>query len=53
MSIHSGITYFLIWLFGWARYKGGDEAEARGTDEKSLSDRPLLIRCVETYSTWQ
>ena len=24
-----------------------------GTDEKPLSDKPPLIRCGETYSTWQ
>ena len=36
-----------------AKYQGGDEAEARGTNKQVLSDKPLLIRCGETYSIWQ
>ena len=24
----------------------------RGTDEQSLPDKPSLIRCGESYSTW-
>ena len=39
-----------MWLFGGAKYQGGDEAEARGTDEQPLSEKPSLIRCGETYS---
>ena len=34
--------------FGGAKYQGGDETEARGTDEQPLSDKPPLIRCGET-----
>ena len=44
---------FWIWLFGVAKYQGGGETEARGTDEQPLSVKPLLIRYGETYSTWQ
>ena len=36
-----------------ARYQGGNEAEARGTDEQRLSDNPPLIQCGETCSAWQ
>ena len=53
IPIYSGITYFSIWLFGMAKYQGGDEAEARGTDEQPLSVKPLLIQYGETYSAWQ
>ena len=53
IPIHSGITYVWIWLFGGAKYQGRVKAEARGTYEQPLSDKPPLIRCVETYSTWQ
>ena len=49
MPIHSGITYFCIWPFGGAKYQGGAEAEARGTDEQPISYKPLLTRCGETY----
>ena len=49
IPIHSGINYFCIWLFGGAKYQGGDKAEARGTDEQPLSDKPPLTRCGETY----
>ena len=38
---------------GEAKYQGGDEAEARSTDEQPLSVKLLLIRYGETYSTWQ
>ena len=49
---HPQIIYFWIWLFGGAAYQGGKEAEAgRGTDKQR--DKPPLIRCGETYSTWQ
>ena len=34
IPIHSGITYFYIWLFRGTKYQGGDETEARGTDDK-------------------
>ena len=37
----------------WAKYQVGDEAEARGTDEQPLSDKPPLIRLGETYSAWE
>ena len=40
-------------LFGGAKYQGEDKAEARGTDEQPLSDKPPLIRYGETYSVWQ
>ena len=42
-----------MWLLGGAKCQGGDEAEARGTDEQPLSDKPPLIRCGENYSAWQ
>ena len=41
-TIYSGITYFAIWLFGRAKYQGGDEAEAKDTDEQPLSDKTLV-----------
>ena len=41
------------WLFGGAKYQGRDEAEVRGTDEQSLSNKPPLTRYAETYSAWQ
>ena len=44
---------FWIWLFGGAKYQGGDKTEARGTDKQPLSDTPPLMRCEETYSAWQ
>ena len=55
IPMHPGIIYFRMWLFGGAAYQGEEEAEAgrRGTDEQSLSDKPPLIRCGETYCTWQ
>ena len=53
ITIHSGITYFCIWLFDVAKYQGGDEAEARDTDEQPLSVKPLLIWYGEIYSAWQ
>ena len=53
MPIHSSVTYFGIWLFGGAKYQGGNEAEAKGTDEQPLSDNPPLIRRGESYSAWQ
>ena len=37
----------------WAKYQGGDEAEARGTDEQPLSDKAPLIQRGETYSAWK
>ena len=42
-----------MWLFGWAAYQGGKEAEAErdGTDEQPLPDKPPLIRSGETYSS--
>ena len=30
-------------------YGGGDEAEARDTDEPPFSDKPILKRCGKTY----
>ena len=53
LPIHSGITYFWIWLFGAAKYQGLDKAEARSTDGQPLSEKPPLIRCEETYSARQ
>ena len=47
--MHSGITYFFIWLFGGAKYQGGNKAEARSTDEQPLPDKPPSIQCEETY----
>ena len=47
--MHSGITYFCIWLFGGTKFQEGDEAEARSTDEQPFSDKPPLTRCGETY----
>ena len=49
MPIHSGITYFFIWLFGGTKHQEGDKTEARGTDEQTLSDKPPLTRCGKTY----
>ena len=43
----------LIWLFGVAKYQGGEEGKPRGTDEESLSVKPLLIWYGETYSAGQ
>ena len=37
-------------MFSGAKYQGGHEAEARGTDEQPLSDKPPLIQCGETHS---
>ena len=51
--MHSGITYFWIWVFDGVKYQGEDEAKARGTDEQQLSDKPPLIQYGETYSGWQ
>ena len=53
MPVHSGITYFGIWLFGGAKYQEGDEVEARGTDEQPIFDKPPFIQCGETYSAGQ
>ena len=47
--MHSGITYFSIWLLGGAKYQGRDKAEAMGTDEQPFSDKPTLTRCGEAY----
>ena len=44
---------YILWLFGVAKYQGGDEAEARDTNEQPLSVKPLLIRYGGTYSAWQ
>ena len=43
IPIDSGITNFSIWLFGGDEYQGGDEAEARGTDNQPLIDKPLSM----------
>ena len=40
-------------LVGQSRKGRGRDREGAGTDEQPLSDKPLLIRCGETYSTWQ
>ena len=48
--MHTGITYFWIWLFDGAIYQGEDKAETRGTDEQPLSNNSTLIQCGETYS---
>ena len=40
-------------LVGQLRRGGGRGGEGGGTDEQPLSDKPLLIRCGETYCTWQ
>ena len=49
-----GITLFCIWLFdGAAKGRTGRGGEGGGTDEQHLSDKPTLIRCGETYCTWQ
>ena len=39
---------YMLWLFGVAKYQGGDEAEARGTNEQPLSVKLLLIQYGET-----
>ena len=41
---------YILWLFGVAKYQGGDKAEARGPNEKPLSVKPLLMQYGETYS---
>ena len=41
--MHFGIIFFWIWLLGEVKDQGGDEAEARGTDEQSLSDEPPFM----------
>ena len=46
--MHSRIIYVWIWLFGGAKYQGGDEAEPKGSDGQPLSDKPPLIKCGET-----
>ena len=43
------MTYFCIGLFGGAKYQGGDDAEASGTDEQPLPHKPPLTRCGGTY----
>ena len=40
-------------MFGGAKYQGGEETEARDTDEPPFSDKLPLIQCGETYSAWQ
>ena len=42
-----------MWLYGGAKYQGLEKAEAGGTDEQPLSDKPLLIPCKETCSARQ
>ena len=53
IPIYSWIAYFWTCLFEEAKHRGGNEAEARGSDEQQLSDKPPLIRCGENYSAWQ
>ena len=52
IPIHSGITYFWIWLFGEPNIQEGT-SQRQGTDKQPLSSKPPLIRCRETYSAWQ
>ena len=44
---------YILWLLGVAKYQGGDKAEARGTNEKPMSVKPLLIQYGETCSAWK
>ena len=44
---------YILWLFGVAKYQRGDKAEARGTNEKPMSVKPLLIQYGETCSAWK
>ena len=55
-------TSFISWNYlllnmdvCWDCYHGGEEEGAgKGDpDEQPLSDKPTLIRCGETYRTWQ
>ena len=49
-----GMTSFCIWLFGGVAKGGtGRGGEGGGTFEQHISDKPTLIRCGETYCTWQ
>ena len=45
ITIHPGIKYFIILLFGGAAYQGVEKAEAGrgGTDEQPLTDKSPLI----------
>ena len=36
-------------MFGGTKYQGREQAEARGTDEQPLSDKPPLIRRGESF----
>ena len=44
-----------MWLLDEAAYQGGEEAEEkrRETEEQLFSDKTPLIRCEETFNTWQ
>ena len=54
LAIHPGITYFWIWLLLSLHNKERKRQRRRGgTDEQPLSNNLTLIRCGETYSTWQ
>ena len=45
IPIHPRIIYYWRWLFGGDAYQGWKEAEA--------GREALMIRCGETYNTWQ
>ena len=40
-------------LMGQLWRGSGRGRKGRGTDEQPLPDKPPLIRCEETYCTWQ
>ena len=48
------LPYFVYGcLVGQPKRGRGRGEEEGGTDEQHLSDKPPLIRCGETYCTWQ
>ena len=48
------LPYFVYGcLVGQPRRGRGRGGEGRGADEQHLSDKLSLIRCGETYCTWQ
>ena len=44
-----------MWLFGGAAYHVEEDAGAQrgGPNEQPLFHEPALIKCAESYSTWQ